>query len=135
MSDVEITYKKQQVTREETAHILSALAQALADAGKVELALGHTSMTVHVPGEVQCKVEVEIDRDEVEFEVELRWSTARGEGPRQPEASAEHHGDSGNGDDDDAQRDGHADAPGRRATTEGHAAPRRRRTAHAGPSA
>jgi amphi-Trp domain-containing protein len=80
MSDVEVTYKEP-ATREETARTLSALAEALADGGKVELTLGHTSITVRVPGEVQCKVEVEIDKDEVEFEVELRWSTSKREHP------------------------------------------------------
>jgi amphi-Trp domain-containing protein len=73
MSDLEITYKEP-VTRAETARTLSALTEALANAGKVQLALGHTTMTVRVPDEVQCKVEVEID--EVEFEIELRWSTS-----------------------------------------------------------
>ncbi|MFR9802443.1 amphi-Trp domain-containing protein [Pseudonocardia sp. RS010] len=75
MSDVEVTYSKP-VSRKEAARTLAALADALADSGKVELELGRTSMTVHVPGDIRCKVEVEIDGDEVEFEVELTWSTA-----------------------------------------------------------
>lgn len=94
MSDVEVTYKEP-VTREQTARTLSALAEALADTGKVELTLGTTSMTVRVPGEVQCKVEVEIDEDEVEFEVELRWSTAKRRHPEPAEAPAEANGDGG----------------------------------------
>ncbi|HEY8532276.1 MAG TPA: amphi-Trp domain-containing protein [Micromonospora sp.] len=90
MSDVEVTYKKQ-LTRDETARCLSALAAALAHEGEVELELGATTMKVHVPGEVCCKVEVEIDRDEVEFEVELTWQTAgrvRSEPP--PQQQPEH---------------------------------------------
>jgi amphi-Trp domain-containing protein len=75
MSDVEVTYKEP-LTREETARCLSALAAALADVGEVELELGATTMKVHVPEKVHCKVEVEIDQDEVEFEVELTWPTA-----------------------------------------------------------
>lgn len=97
MSDVEVTYKEP-ASREETARLLSALAAALADAGKVELDLGSTKMTVRVPGEVQCKVEVEIDRDEVEFEVELRWSTSPAHRDRAPveDVAQEHDGEAGN---------------------------------------
>ncbi|MEU7812463.1 amphi-Trp domain-containing protein [Pseudonocardia sp. NPDC049154] len=94
MSDVEVTYKEP-VTRAQTARTLSALAEALADTGKVELTLGNTSMTVRVPDEVQCKVEVEIDEDEVEFEVELRWSTAKRRHADLAEAPAEANGDGG----------------------------------------
>lgn len=94
MSDVEVTYKEP-LTREQAARTLAALADALADTGKVELTLGRTSMTVHVPGEVQCKVEVEIDEDEVEFEVELRWSTAKRRHPELAETPAEANGDGG----------------------------------------
>ena len=75
MSDVEVTYKEP-MTRERTAKCLSALAAALDDQGEVELDLGATTMKVHVPGQVRCKIEVEIDQDEVELEVELTWSTA-----------------------------------------------------------
>ncbi|MFC5947336.1 amphi-Trp domain-containing protein [Pseudonocardia lutea] len=91
MSDVEVTYAEP-VTRKETARTLSALAAALGDAGKVELTLGHTRMTVRVPDEVRCKVEVEIDGDEVEFEVELRWSTRERARLGRPEAPGEENG-------------------------------------------
>jgi amphi-Trp domain-containing protein len=92
MSDVEVTYKEP-LSRAETARCLSALAAALADEGKVQLELGTTRMKVHVPGEVQCKVEVEIDGDEIEFEVELTWSTTspvRAAPPAEP-AAEDHH--------------------------------------------
>ena len=85
MSDVEVTHAER-ATRADTARMLSALAKALAGDGKVELALGPTTMQVHVPDEVHCKVEVETDRDELEFEIELRWSTAA---PRPPEQDTE----------------------------------------------
>jgi amphi-Trp domain-containing protein len=75
MSDVEVTYKEP-LTRERAAKCLSVLAAALDDQGEVELDLGATTMKVHVPGQVRCKIEVEIDRDEVELEVELTWSTS-----------------------------------------------------------
>ena len=76
MSDVEVTYKEP-LSRKEAARYLSALAAALQDEGKVELDLGATRMTVHVPPQVRCKVEIETDEDEIELEVELTWSPAR----------------------------------------------------------
>lgn len=84
MSDIEVTHEKR-AARAEAARTLSALAEALAGDGKVELALGPTTMQVRVPDEVHCKVEVEIDHDELEFEIELRWSTA----PQPPEETAD----------------------------------------------
>jgi amphi-Trp domain-containing protein len=75
MSDVEVTHAEQ-ASRADTARVLAALADALAGDGKVELTLGSTTIQVHVPDAVRCKVEVEIDRDELEFEIELRWSTS-----------------------------------------------------------
>jgi amphi-Trp domain-containing protein len=86
MADVEVTYREP-LTRERAAKCLSALATALDDQGEVELDLGVTTMKVHVPGQVRCKIEVEIDRDEVELEVELTWSTAA---PVRAAATKEH---------------------------------------------
>lgn len=76
MSDIEVK-RADTLTREEAAQRLSALAAGLAEGGKVELALGASTMKVHVPDEIRCEVELEIDGDEVELEVELKWSTGK----------------------------------------------------------
>jgi amphi-Trp domain-containing protein len=75
MSDVEIS-RKESLTRNEAAHRLSALADALAAGGHVEVELGASTVKLHVPDHVRCEVEVEVDGDEVELEVEFKWSTA-----------------------------------------------------------
>jgi len=85
MSDVEIS-RTESLTRHEAARRLSALADALADGGHVEIELGASKVKLHVPDHVRCEVEVEVDGDEVEFEVELKWSTAAA--APAPEASA-----------------------------------------------
>jgi amphi-Trp domain-containing protein len=76
MSDVEVK-REETLSRDEAAQRLAALAAALADGGKVELALGASTVKVHVPDEVRIEVELEIDGDEVELEVELKWSTGK----------------------------------------------------------
>ncbi len=113
MSDVEVTHSER-VSRADTATVLSALADALAGDGKVELTLGATTIQVHVPDEVRCKVEVEIDRDELEFEIELHWSTGA-----PPRKAVDHSADKG----DDTAVD-HTDAT---AVAEAAPAPKRAR--------
>lgn len=76
MSDVEVK-REELVTREEAAHRLAALAAALADGEKVEVALGASTVKVHVPDQVRIEIEIEIDEDEVELELELKWSLAK----------------------------------------------------------
>lgn len=75
MSDVEVS-RTESLTRHEAARRLAALATALADGGRVEVDLGASKLTLHVPDQVRCEVEVEVDGDEVELELELKWSTA-----------------------------------------------------------
>jgi amphi-Trp domain-containing protein len=75
VSDVEVS-RTESLSRHEAARRLSALAAALADGGRVEVDLGASKLTLHVPDQVECEVEVEVDGDEVELEVELKWSTA-----------------------------------------------------------
>ena len=75
MSDVEVSHTES-LTRNQAATRLSALAAALARGGKVEVELGASTLTLHVPDHVRCEVEVEVDRDEVELELEFTWSTA-----------------------------------------------------------
>ncbi|MGZ4304951.1 MAG: amphi-Trp domain-containing protein [Solirubrobacteraceae bacterium] len=72
MDLLEIT-EKEQLSREEAAARLHALADALARHNEVEFDRGGLRFTVHVADEVQFKLEIEIDDDERELEVELKW--------------------------------------------------------------
>ncbi len=75
MSDLELE-RKESLTRQQAADRLAALASALAKGGHVELDLGGTTVSLHVPDHVRSEFEVEVDGDELELEVELKWSTA-----------------------------------------------------------
>jgi amphi-Trp domain-containing protein len=72
MELVEIS-EKQQLSREEAAGRLHALADALAKHNEVEFERGGMRIKVHVPDQVSFKLEVEIEDDEGELEVELGW--------------------------------------------------------------
>jgi len=61
------------VNREEAAARLHALADMLARHNDVEFERGGMRFTVHVPDEVELKVELEVESDERELEIELRW--------------------------------------------------------------
>lgn len=76
MSDVEVK-REELLTRDEAAGRLAALAAALADGEKVEVALGASTVKVHVPDQVRCAIEIEVDDDEVELELELKWSLGK----------------------------------------------------------
>jgi amphi-Trp domain-containing protein len=76
MSNVEVK-REELLTRAEAAHRLAALADALAEGEKAEVALGASTLKVHVPDQVRCEIEIEIDGDEVELELELKWSMAK----------------------------------------------------------
>jgi amphi-Trp domain-containing protein len=84
MSDLEVT-REEVLSRDEAAKRLAALAAALADGEKVEVAFGATKLEMRVPDEVRCEIEIEVDDDEVELEVELKWSL----GKRSKAAAAE----------------------------------------------
>lgn len=73
MSDVEFS-RTEQLSREETAKMLSALAEALGGDGHAHLRLGDSTVGLRVPGQLRAEVEVEVDGDEVELEIELKWS-------------------------------------------------------------
>ncbi|MBP2368586.1 amphi-Trp domain-containing protein [Pseudonocardia parietis] len=75
MPDVEVS-RTETLSRQEAARRLAALAAALADSGRAEVALGASTLVLHVPDQVRCEVEVEVEGDEVELEIELTWSTA-----------------------------------------------------------
>ena len=72
MDLMEIT-EKERLRREEVAVRLHALADALARHNEVEFERGGLRFKVHVPDEVDFKLEIEIDDDERELEMELKW--------------------------------------------------------------
>jgi amphi-Trp domain-containing protein len=65
--------EKERLSREEAAARLHALADALAKNNEVEFDRGGLRIKVHVPDQVQFKLEVEIEDDGSELEVELTW--------------------------------------------------------------
>ena len=72
MDLVEIS-QKEQVTREQAAARLRELADMLARHNDVEFDRNGVHMKVHVPDEVQLKVEFEIEDDGSELEIEHTW--------------------------------------------------------------
>jgi amphi-Trp domain-containing protein len=65
--------EKERLSREQAAARLHALADALARHNEVEFERGGLRFTVHVPDEVDFKLEIEIGEDERELEVEITW--------------------------------------------------------------
>ncbi|HEX6932376.1 MAG TPA: amphi-Trp domain-containing protein [Streptosporangiaceae bacterium] len=88
MSDVKVELKET-VSREDAETWLSTLAEAFGGDGHVELPLGPSVVSVHVPDRIRAEIEVEVDGDEVEVEVEFKWSTAKpaDDSPAEPLAS------------------------------------------------
>ena len=72
MDLMEIT-EKERLSREDAAARLRALATALAKDNEVEFDSGAVHLKMHVPDEVNLKVELEIETDERELEIELTW--------------------------------------------------------------
>ena len=72
MDIVEIE-QKETLSRKEVATRLRRLADMLAKDNDIEFEQGGMNMTVHVPDEVQLKVELEVETDERELEIELKW--------------------------------------------------------------
>lgn len=72
MDVVEIE-QKETVSRKEVATRLRRLANMLAKSNEVKFEQGGMAMTVHVPDEVQLKVELEVETDARELEIELKW--------------------------------------------------------------
>ena len=72
MDLIEIT-EKERLSREDAAARLRALADMLARHNDVEFERGGMRFKVHVPDEVDFKLEIEIDDDERELEIELTW--------------------------------------------------------------
>jgi amphi-Trp domain-containing protein len=72
MDIVEIE-QKETLSRKEVATRLRRLATMLAKSNDIKFEQGGMTMVVHVPDEVQLKVELEVESDERELEIELKW--------------------------------------------------------------
>jgi amphi-Trp domain-containing protein len=72
MDLIEIS-ERERLSREEAAARLHALADALSRHNEVEFERGGLRFKVHVPDEVNLKLEIEIGDDERELEIELTW--------------------------------------------------------------
>lgn len=65
--------QKETLRREEVAARLRTLADMLERHNDIEFERGGMRFTVHVPDQVNLKVELEIESDERELEIELTW--------------------------------------------------------------
>jgi amphi-Trp domain-containing protein len=65
--------QKERLNREEVAARLRHLADMLARHNDIEFERGGMRIKVHVPDEVDLKIELEIETDERELEIELTW--------------------------------------------------------------
>ena len=65
--------QKERVSREQVAERLRHLADMLARHNDLEFERGGMRFTVHVPDEVELKIELEVESDERELEIELKW--------------------------------------------------------------
>lgn len=73
MSDVKIE-RKESLSREEAAQLLSLLSKAFTAGDHAELPFGPSEVSLHIPDRVRTELEVEVEGDEVEVEVEFKWS-------------------------------------------------------------
>jgi amphi-Trp domain-containing protein len=71
-NQMEIT-ERERLSREDAAARLHALADALARHNDVEFDRGGMHFKVHVPDEVDFKLEIEFEDEEREIEIELKW--------------------------------------------------------------
>lgn len=65
--------QKETLKRQEAAERLRTLADMLASDDDIEFEKGGIKMSLHIPDEVQLKVELEVETDERELEIELKW--------------------------------------------------------------
>jgi amphi-Trp domain-containing protein len=72
MDILEIT-EKERLSREEAAARLHAVADRLAKQNDIEFERGGLRFKIHVPDEVDFKLELEVESDETELELELKW--------------------------------------------------------------
>lgn len=73
MSDLKVE-RKESLSRDEAASLLSVLSEAFTGGDHAELRFGHSSVSLHIPDRVHAEIEVEVEGDEVEIEVEFKWS-------------------------------------------------------------
>ena len=73
MSDVKVE-RKESLSRDEAAALLSVLSKAFTAGEHAELPFGPSSVSLHIPDRVRAELEVEVEGDEVEVEVEFKWS-------------------------------------------------------------
>ena len=73
MSDVKVE-RKESLSRDEAAQLLSLLSKAFTAGDHAELPFGPNEVSLHIPDRVRAELEVEVEGDEVEVEVEFKWS-------------------------------------------------------------
>lgn len=71
--DIFSVEQKERIRREEAAARLHRLADMLARHNDIEFERGGMRFNVHVPDEVELKIELEVESDERELEIELTW--------------------------------------------------------------
>jgi amphi-Trp domain-containing protein len=71
-NQMEIT-EKERLSREDAAARLHALADALARHNDIEFDRDGVHLKVHVPDELDFKLEIEFEDEEREIEIELKW--------------------------------------------------------------
>jgi amphi-Trp domain-containing protein len=71
--DIFSVEQKERLGREEAAARLRNLADMLARHNDIEFERGGMRFTVHVPDQVNLKIELEVESDERELEIELTW--------------------------------------------------------------
>jgi amphi-Trp domain-containing protein len=65
--------QEERLSRDEVAERLRHLADMLARHNDVEFERGGMRFKVHVPDELNLKIELEVETDERELEIELTW--------------------------------------------------------------
>lgn len=78
MSDVKVE-RKESLSRDEAARLLSLLSEAFTAGDHADLPFGPSSVSLYIPDRVRAELEVEVDGDEVEVEVEFKWSVVEHE--------------------------------------------------------
>jgi amphi-Trp domain-containing protein len=73
MSDVKVE-RKESLSRDEAAQLLSLLSKAFTTGNHAELPFGPSEVSLYIPDRVRAELEVEVEGDEVEVEVEFKWS-------------------------------------------------------------
>jgi amphi-Trp domain-containing protein len=73
LMDIMELEQKERLSREEVAARLRKLADMLSRHNDIEFERGGMRFTVHVPDEVDLKVELEVESDKRELEIELSW--------------------------------------------------------------